>query len=93
MFVIVSNTGNWDHDSWGVVGVIEAINALPSFIQREEPDTVMNDVEYIFGSDECYKSFEENEVSFYCMGNPIAHAIYTPEGCFPDIYYVVELKT
>ena len=92
MFLIVSNTGNWDHDMWGVVGVVEGINALPTFIQRDEPDTVMNDVEYIFGNDECNQSFEANEVNFLCMGNPIAYAIYEPEGCYPSIYYIVELK-
>ena len=91
MFLIVSNTGNWDHDMWGVVGVVEGINALPTFIQRDEPDTVMNDVEYIFGNDECNQSFEANEVNFLCSGTPIAYAIYEPKGCYPSIYYVVKL--
>lgn len=93
MFVVVSNTGNWDHDLWGVVGVLPNIGSLPSFIINDEPDTDPDKVEYIFGGDECYASFEANEVNFLCMGNPIAYAIYEPEGCYPSIYYIVDLQS
>ena len=90
MFVVVSNTGNWDHDMWGVVGVIKNINALPSFIKQDIPETDMAEVDYVKGENECYESFEENEVNFLCSGTPISYAMYEPVGCFPSIYYVVE---
>lgn len=93
MFLVVSNTGNWDHDMWGVVGVVDSLAHVPAFIAGYDPENDMNEVEYVFGNDECNQSFEANEVNFLCEGTPIAYAIYEPDGCFPSIYYLVELKT
>ena len=92
MFVIVSNTGNWDHDMWGVVAATENMVGFDKYVIDHLPEEDCR-VRYIDGEKDCDKSFEEYEVNFLCERTPVGYMIIEPEGCFPDIYYLVELKS
>ncbi len=37
-------------------------------------------------------SLEENEVSFLCKGKELAFIEYSNEGCFSDLYYLIDLE-
>jgi len=32
MFLVVSNTGNWDHDMWGVVAAVEDMKGFNDYV-------------------------------------------------------------
>ena len=91
MFVVVSNTGNWDHDLWGVVAAVEDMEGFNSYVLDNQPEEDAH-IQFVDGKLKCYKSFEEHEVNFLCDGEPIAYAIVEEKDCFPSIYYLVELK-
>lgn len=92
MFLVVSNTGNWDHDMWGVVAAVEDMKGFNDYVLDNLPEEDAR-IRFVDGKLKCYESFEEHEVNFLCEGEPIAYATVEEEACFPSIYYLVELKT
>ena len=109
MLIIVSNTGNWDHDMWGTVGAIDhgtyrdSVNKFKEFVKNDQLKSCdgvdlsyqgfsEDQLNYVEGHDNVMSSLEENEVSFLCKGKELAVIEYTNEGCFSDLYYLIDLE-
>lgn len=94
MYLVVANTGNWDYDMWGVIGVVKDPAFLTLFVKRwgGYSDDQMERAEIVRGTGACYASFEEHEVNFLCEGEPELYVLLEEPGMSADIYYLVKLE-
>lgn len=91
--LIVSNSGPWDHDMWGVVAAIEGFDdEVCSLIKADGYDPADFTFHDVSEDRELFDAtMEENEVNFLCAGEIVRYAINNPEDEFPSIYFIVNL--
>ena len=97
MYIIASNTGNWDHDMYGAIdGAVtleeawERVHHHASQLRHElseiERDETILDKEVI------YNLYEDYEINMLVDGEEVGCRLVEEKDCWPNIFFIFEVR-